>query len=61
MRKCVICGEATKFDSYDFCEQCFGSSIEELEEKYEKRASATGKDQQEARSREDSFESPRPI
>lgn len=51
MKKCILCGEPTKLDSNDFCEECFNSSVEELEERYErKRASATGKDQQEARS-----------
>lgn len=50
MKNCIICGEPTKFDSNDFCEECFNSSIEELEERYErKRASETGKDHQEAR------------
>ncbi len=49
MRNCAICGEPTKFDSYDLCEECFDTPIEELEEKYErKRASATREDQREA-------------
>lgn len=62
MKTCILCGEATKLDSNDFCEECFNSSIEELGARYErKRASATGKDHQKARSQEDSYESPRPI
>ena len=58
MKDCIICGEPTKLDCYDFCEKCFNTPIEELEKR--KRASATRKDQQEAPSREDSRKSPRP-
>ena len=52
MKNCILCGEPTRFDSNDFCEKCFNSSIQELEENYEKRrASRIGKDQPEARAK----------
>ena len=61
MKNCIICGSETKHPSFDFCEECFNSSVEELEERYErKRASATGKDQHEAHVQEESSNSPRP-
>lgn len=61
MKHCIICGTPTKFDSYDFCEGCFNSSIQELEERYErKRASQTNEDHEKAQPTEDSFESCQP-
>jgi len=45
---CIICGDETKHPSYDFCEKCFSSTIEEIEERYSKeRASETREDHQE--------------
>jgi len=61
MKNCIIRGSETKHPSFDFCEECFAMSIEEIEERYlKRRASATRKDQQEAPSREDSCKSLKP-
>jgi hypothetical protein len=60
MKNCTICGSVTRHPLFDFCEECFAMSIEEIERRYlGKRASATRKDQPEAPSREDSCKSPR--
>jgi len=37
MKACIICGGETKHPSYDFCEKCFNSSIQELESRYGKK------------------------
>jgi hypothetical protein len=37
MKPCIICGGETKHPSYDFCEKCFNSSIQELESRYGKK------------------------
>jgi hypothetical protein len=42
MKNCIICGEATKHPSYDFCEDCFNSSIEELDRKYRQKEGPSG-------------------
>lgn len=58
MKKCIICGEPTKLDYYDFCEECFNTPIEELQERYErKRASETREDQRKAQPTENPYES----
>jgi hypothetical protein len=34
MKPCILCGKPTKYQTYDFCEECFGLSIEEIEARY---------------------------
>ena len=49
MKTCIICGEATKHPSYDFCEKCFSSSIEELDWKYGKKEAVSESPEKEER------------
>lgn len=61
MGKCFICGNPTKLDFYDFCEECFNSTVEELEKKYErKRAPQTQQDQRKAQPTEDLYRACQP-
>ena len=61
MKKCIICGEPTKLDCYDFCEECFNTPIEELQARYErKRPSETREDQRKAQPTEDPYEACQP-
>jgi hypothetical protein len=48
MLNCLICGGPTKEEWKDFCEDCLHSPISELEKRYQKRASDTVEDDQEA-------------
>ncbi len=49
MINCIICGEKTEHPSHDYCQNCFTSMIQELDEKYSKReASQTHQDHEEA-------------
>jgi hypothetical protein len=34
MIHCIICGRKTKHPSFDYCEECFNTSIEEIEKRY---------------------------
>jgi len=46
---CIICGDPVEHPSQDFCDRCWRSSIDELEERYlKKEAPETREDHQEA-------------
>jgi hypothetical protein len=61
MNNCIICGSKTKYPLFDFCEECFNTSIEELDKKYgRERASQTSEDHEKAQPAEDSFKSCQP-
>jgi hypothetical protein len=61
MINCIICGKKTKDCLFDYCEECFMMSIEEIEKRYPtRRASETSEDHLETPGREDFYKSPKP-